>query len=249
MVRWDEDADSKNFGPLQLTQVLCNIQVFTKVMPSLFDPNFEDFFINTSDAYQVKSLKLEIISSIATDESISVIFQELQGLITTERSGVDPAASPFAKSIGEVQSIGLREGSDLLQVVKKVKPHVLVGFSGVGDLEVFSMSRFGSLCFGGLSKSYQSGAYQEGSCGKWSRVAKPCLSQSTRIRKDNKLLNGVVNSQKSLEDCKYVSGLLEEWWEQLGSTVVDWVTVDGQNVAVWNNHVKQLLAFYDKELL
>ncbi|XP_023729204.1 AUGMIN subunit 5 [Lactuca sativa] len=63
------------------------------------------------------------------------------------------------------------------------------------------------------------------------------------------LRNGVVNAQKSLEDCKYVSGLLEEWWEQPGSTVVDWVTVDGQNVAAWNNHVKQLLAFYDKELL
>lgn len=63
---------------LQLTQVLCNIQVFTKVMPSLFAPNFEDLFINTSYAYQVKSLKLEIPSFIATDESISVIFQELQ---------------------------------------------------------------------------------------------------------------------------------------------------------------------------
>ncbi|XP_071693280.1 AUGMIN subunit 5-like isoform X2 [Rutidosis leptorrhynchoides] len=63
------------------------------------------------------------------------------------------------------------------------------------------------------------------------------------------LRNGVVNAQKSLDDCKYVSGLLEEWWEQPASTVVDWVTVDGQNVAAWNNHVKQLLAFYDKELL
>ncbi|KAI3677440.1 hypothetical protein L2E82_51727 [Cichorium intybus] len=63
------------------------------------------------------------------------------------------------------------------------------------------------------------------------------------------LRNGVVNAHKSLDDCKYVSGLLEEWWEQPGSTVVDWVTVDGQNVAAWNNHVKQLLAFYDKELL
>ncbi|CAI9292200.1 unnamed protein product [Lactuca saligna] len=56
------------------------------------------------------------------------------GLITKERSGVDPAASPFAKSIGEVQSIGLQEGSDLLEVVKKVKPHVLVGLSGVGGI-------------------------------------------------------------------------------------------------------------------
>ncbi|XP_023771437.1 AUGMIN subunit 5 [Lactuca sativa] len=63
------------------------------------------------------------------------------------------------------------------------------------------------------------------------------------------LKNGVSNAQKSLEDCKYVSGLLDEWWEQPASTVVDWVTVDGQNVAAWHNHVKQLLTFYDSELL
>ncbi|KAK6913400.1 HAUS augmin-like complex subunit 5 [Dillenia turbinata] len=41
--------------------------------------------------------------------------------------------------------------------------------------------------------------------------------------------------------------ILDEWWEQPASTVVDWVTVDGQNVAAWHNHMKQLLAFYDKE--
>lgn len=63
------------------------------------------------------------------------------------------------------------------------------------------------------------------------------------------LKTAVLNAQKSLEDCKYVRGLLDEWWEQPASTVVDWVTVDGQNVAAWHNHVKQLLAFYDKELL
>uniref|UniRef100_A0A2N9HUS9 AUGMIN subunit 5 n=1 Tax=Fagus sylvatica TaxID=28930 RepID=A0A2N9HUS9_FAGSY len=63
------------------------------------------------------------------------------------------------------------------------------------------------------------------------------------------LKTAVLNAQKSMEDCKYVRGLLDEWWEQPASTVVDWVTVDGQNVAAWHNHVKQLLAFYDKELL
>ncbi|GFY82912.1 hypothetical protein Acr_02g0011520 [Actinidia rufa] len=63
------------------------------------------------------------------------------------------------------------------------------------------------------------------------------------------LKSGVMNAQKCLEDCKYVSGLLDEWWEQPASTDVDWVAVDGQNVAAWHNHVKKLLAFYDKELL
>ncbi|KAF3444920.1 hypothetical protein FNV43_RR14613 [Rhamnella rubrinervis] len=63
------------------------------------------------------------------------------------------------------------------------------------------------------------------------------------------LKTAVLSAQKCLEDCNYVRGLLDEWWEQPASTVVDWVTIDGLNVAAWHNHVKQLLAFYDKELL
>ncbi|KAL7135627.1 hypothetical protein ABFS83_11G110700 [Erythranthe nasuta] len=59
------------------------------------------------------------------------------------------------------------------------------------------------------------------------------------------LSNAILNAQKCLEDCKYVRGLLDEWWEQPAATVVDWVAVDGENVAVWQNHVKQLLAFYE----
>ncbi|KAL9231271.1 hypothetical protein vseg_006518 [Gypsophila vaccaria] len=63
------------------------------------------------------------------------------------------------------------------------------------------------------------------------------------------LKNAVMFAQKSLEDCNYVRGLLDEWWEQPASTVVDWVAVDGQNVGAWANHVKQLLTFCDQELL
>ncbi|KAB1214414.1 NAD-dependent malic enzyme 59 kDa isoform, mitochondrial [Morella rubra] len=54
------------------------------------------------------------------------------GLITKERKGLDPAAAPFAKDPREIQ--GLREGASLLEVVKKVKPHVLLGLSGVGGI-------------------------------------------------------------------------------------------------------------------
>ncbi|OVA16921.1 hypothetical protein BVC80_9049g57 [Macleaya cordata] len=64
------------------------------------------------------------------------------------------------------------------------------------------------------------------------------------------LRTAVLDAQKCLEDCKQVRGLVDEWWEQPAATVVDWVKVDGQNVAAWLNHVKQLqMAFYDKELL
>lgn len=54
------------------------------------------------------------------------------GLITKERKNLDPAAAPFAKNPGE--TMGLGEGASLLEVVKKAKPHVLLGLSGVGGI-------------------------------------------------------------------------------------------------------------------
>ncbi|KAK3029196.1 hypothetical protein RJ639_039276 [Escallonia herrerae] len=56
------------------------------------------------------------------------------GLITKERKNIDPGAAPFAKSLGEVEELGLKEGASLLEVVRKVKPHVLLGLSGVGGI-------------------------------------------------------------------------------------------------------------------
>ncbi|CAN0909512.1 AP3-complex subunit beta-A [Linum grandiflorum] len=61
--------------------VLCNIQVFAKAMPALFAPHFENFFILSSDSYQTKALKLEILSIIATDSSVSSILKEFQDYI------------------------------------------------------------------------------------------------------------------------------------------------------------------------
>ncbi|KAK8466922.1 hypothetical protein PHAVU_008G232400 [Phaseolus vulgaris] len=61
--------------------VLCNIQVFAKAMPSLFAPHYQDFFICSSDSYQIKALKLNILSSIATDTSMSLIYKEFQDYI------------------------------------------------------------------------------------------------------------------------------------------------------------------------
>ncbi|XP_059670486.1 AUGMIN subunit 5-like [Cornus florida] len=90
---------------------------------------------------------------------------------------------------------------------------------------------------------------------EYERTTSYCLSLAAEQEKNitekwlPELKSAVLNAQKCLEDCKYVRGLLDEWWEQPASTVADWVTVDGQNVAAWHNHVKQLLTFYDKELL
>ncbi|ONK56479.1 uncharacterized protein A4U43_C10F9140 [Asparagus officinalis] len=66
----------------------------------------------------------------------------------------------------------------------------------------------------------------------------------------SELRGAVVGAQECLEDCQRVRGLVDEWWEQPAATAVDWVTVDGQNVGAWLNHVKQLqMAFYDQQLL
>ncbi|XP_010553951.1 PREDICTED: AUGMIN subunit 5-like [Tarenaya hassleriana] len=90
---------------------------------------------------------------------------------------------------------------------------------------------------------------------EYERTTKYCLdlaAEQDKIITENwlpELTSAILNAQASLEHCKYVRGLLGEWWEQPAATVVDWITIDGQNVATWHNHVKQLLAFYDKESL
>ncbi|XP_072997722.1 AP3-complex subunit beta-A isoform X1 [Typha latifolia] len=61
--------------------MLCNILVFAKTVPSLFAPHYEDFFICSSDFYQHRTLKLEILSTIATESSIPAIFEEFQDYI------------------------------------------------------------------------------------------------------------------------------------------------------------------------
>ncbi|VVB04462.1 unnamed protein product [Arabis nemorensis] len=79
---------------------------------------------------------------------------------------------------------------------------------------------------------------------EYERTTKYCLDLATE--QDNtitekwlpELKTAVLNAQTSLEHCKYVWGLLDEWYEQPAATVVDWVTVDGQNVVAWHNHVK-----------
>ncbi|RDX83061.1 hypothetical protein CR513_36063 [Mucuna pruriens] len=54
------------------------------------------------------------------------------GLVTTERNNLDPAAAPFAKNPRDIE--GLTEGASIIEVVKKVKPHSLLGLSGVGGI-------------------------------------------------------------------------------------------------------------------
>ncbi|KAK7273385.1 hypothetical protein RIF29_14434 [Crotalaria pallida] len=59
---------------------------------------------------------------------------DAQGLITEGRENIDPDALPFARNLKEMGRQGLREGASLVEVVKQVKPDVLLGLSAVGGL-------------------------------------------------------------------------------------------------------------------
>ncbi|WOL05601.1 NAD-dependent malic enzyme 62 kDa isoform, mitochondrial [Canna indica] len=59
---------------------------------------------------------------------------DAMGLVTEGRANIDPEALPFARKLKESERHGLHEGSSLAEVVKKVKPDVLLGLSAVGGL-------------------------------------------------------------------------------------------------------------------
>ncbi|XP_028803816.1 NAD-dependent malic enzyme 62 kDa isoform, mitochondrial isoform X1 [Neltuma alba] len=59
---------------------------------------------------------------------------DAKGLITEERENIDPDAVPFARNVREADRQGLKEGASLVEVVKQVKPDVLLGLSAVGGL-------------------------------------------------------------------------------------------------------------------
>ncbi|CAL5331054.1 unnamed protein product [Camellia sinensis] len=83
----------------------------------------------------VFNMATQTVSRMAGAEASPQFFLlDEDGLITTERKGAGPATAPFAKAPGEIKGLGLREGANLVEVVKRVKPHVLLGLSGVGGI-------------------------------------------------------------------------------------------------------------------
>ncbi|XP_009796262.1 NAD-dependent malic enzyme 59 kDa isoform, mitochondrial [Nicotiana sylvestris] len=83
----------------------------------------------------VLKMALQAVSRMAGPSADPHFFLlDKNGLITKHRKDIDPAALPFAKAHHEIEGLGLQEGAGLLEVVKKVKPHVLLGLSGVGGI-------------------------------------------------------------------------------------------------------------------
>lgn len=84
----------------------------------------------------VLKMAVQAVSRMAGANGIAAKHQfyliDKDGLITKERKNLDPAAAPFARCLEGTE--GLKEGASLVEVVRKVKPDVLLGLSGVGGI-------------------------------------------------------------------------------------------------------------------
>ncbi|KAL5718402.1 malate dehydrogenase (decarboxylating) [Ranunculus cassubicifolius] len=79
-----------------------------------------------------KQAFLRMVKSYGMADTNQFWLLDKDGLVTKNRKNIDPAAAPFARDCGPDEE--LREGASLTEVVEKVKPHVLLGLSGVGGL-------------------------------------------------------------------------------------------------------------------
>ncbi|XP_047314944.1 NAD-dependent malic enzyme 59 kDa isoform, mitochondrial [Impatiens glandulifera] len=83
----------------------------------------------------VLNMALQAVSRMSGSSANPQFFLlDKDGLITKGRKNIDPAAARLVKTSAEIEGLGLTDGASVLEVVKKVKPHVLLGLSGVGGI-------------------------------------------------------------------------------------------------------------------
>lgn len=68
----------------------------------MFDPFLKNFFVRSSDATQIKLLKLEILTNLANESNISSILREFQTYIASQDKDLVAAA---------IQAIGRYPGN------------------------------------------------------------------------------------------------------------------------------------------
>ncbi|KAH7689288.1 HAUS augmin-like complex subunit 5 protein [Dioscorea alata] len=193
--------------------------------------------------------------------SEAVVNAEKNAALLTARAGArDPSAIPsICRISAALQSHGGTEGSDtgLASVLESLEFCLKLRGSEASILEDLSKAinlvrvRRDLVENDRVLLNHAHRVQQE-----YERMANYCLKVAAEQEKGvterwlPELRNAVLEAQRGLEDCLRVRGLVDEWWEQPAATAVDWITVEGQNVGAWLNHVKQLqMAFYDQELL
>ncbi|KAM1713046.1 hypothetical protein ACFX12_023851 [Malus domestica] len=213
--------------------------------------------------YMLPATPQALLESMGTNGSTgpeAVAAAEKNAAILTAKAGArDPSAIPsICRISAALQYPGGLEGSDaaLASILESLEFCLKLRGSEASVLEDLAKAinlvhtRQDLVESGHVLLNHAYRAQQE-----YERTTSYCLNVAAEQEKTvmekwlPELKSAILSAQKCLEDCNYVRGLLDEWWEQPAATVVDWVLVDGLNIAAWHNHVKQLLAFYDQEHL
>lgn len=66
-----------NFREVQIV-VLKNIVTIAQKHKSIFEPYLKSFYVHSNDSIHVKLLKIEILTSLGTENNISTILREFQ---------------------------------------------------------------------------------------------------------------------------------------------------------------------------
>ncbi|KAK4765978.1 hypothetical protein SAY87_007620 [Trapa incisa] len=212
--------------------------------------------------YMLPSTPQALLDALGTNGSTGpevIAAAEKNAALLTARAGArDPSAIPsICRIAAALQYPAGLEGSDaaLASVLESLEFCLRLRGSEASVLEDLAKSinlvhvRQDLVESGHTLLNHAYRAQQE-----YERTTNYCLSLAAEQEKTimekwlPELKTGILNAQNSLDECRYVAGLLDEWWEQPAATVVDWVTVDGQHVAAWHNHVKQLLLSFYEEL-
>ncbi|XP_078684909.1 AP-3 complex subunit beta-1-like isoform X4 [Branchiostoma floridae x Branchiostoma belcheri] len=86
--------------------VLSNVATLTTIRKGMFEPYLKSFFVRPSDPIHVRTLKLEILTNLATETSISTILREFQTYVTSSDkdfvAATIQAIGRCASSISEV---------------------------------------------------------------------------------------------------------------------------------------------------
>lgn len=73
---------------------------------SIFEPYLKSFFVRTSDSTHIKLLKLEILTNLATETSISVILREFQTYISSnDKDFVAATIQAIGRCAGSIKEV------------------------------------------------------------------------------------------------------------------------------------------------
>lgn len=133
--------------------VLANIVTFALQIPSLFASYFEEFFVRSCDTDPIRALKLDVLTTIATESSIQTILNEFQAYVRdTNRQFAANTVSAIGRCAVRLPAVRSACVEGLLMLAKGV----LVG-DGASHIkeETDQSSSQGSLSMSANEKSIQ----------------------------------------------------------------------------------------------